>query len=279
MKLTHHQYGKARVRVMKVARDGARHSLKELDVSVMLVGDFDASYTKSDNSLVVPTDTMKNTVNIFAKEKLGAENEEFGVALGEHFLKTYPQVHRAEIELLEHSWERMQVGGKPHDHSFTGGNSARPFAQIVCAAKESQVTSGIEDLLILKSTGTGFAGFAKDKFTTLPETNDRILATKLRARWTYVQKPKSYSTTNAAILEAMLDIFATQYSASVQATLYQMGEAALKTAPEISKITLTMPNQHCLLINLMPFGIQNQNELFVPTTEPHGLIEGTVERQ
>src|SRR5262245_17624078 len=156
MKLSHHQYGKARVRVIKVTRDGARHSLKELDVSVMLAGDFDASYTKADNSLVVATDTMKNTVNIFAKEKLGAENEEFGVALGEHFLKTYPQVQRAEIELIQHCWERMYASGKPHDHSFIGGSSACPFARIVCTAKESQVTSGIDDLLILKSTGSGF---------------------------------------------------------------------------------------------------------------------------
>lgn len=278
MKLTHHQYGKARVRVLKVLRNGARHSLKELDVAVSLAGDFDASYTAADNRLVVPTDTMKNTVNIFAKEQLGAETEDFGVALSDHFLKMYPQVRRVEINLAEQCWERMLAGGRPHDHSFTGRGSARPVATIVGTAKEKQIASGIEDLLILKSTGSGFAGFPKDKFTTLPETSDRILATKLKAVWTYAQKPQAYSATNAAILAAMLDVFATQPSASVQATLFQMGAAALKSAPEISKITLVMPNQHCLLVNLAPFGMENKNELFVPTEEPHGVIEGTVER-
>ena len=278
MKLIQHQYGKARVRVMKITRTGKQHSIKELTVEVGLSGDFDASFTKADNRLVVATDSMRNTVNVFAKKKLGAHTEEFGMALGEHFLKTYPQVQRVEIGLSERCWPRLAVGGQPHAHAFSEKSPAKPFARIICTKKETQIESGIEDLLILKSTGSGFEDFLRDEFTTLPETSDRIFATKLKATWTYTRKPKNYSATNEKILSAMLAVFAKNFSPSVQVTLFQMGEAALKAAPEISKVHLAMPNKHCLLINLAPFGLENKNELFVPTDEPHGQIEGTVAR-
>jgi urate oxidase len=278
MKLVHHHYGKAKVRVMKVTRSGAQHSLKELEVSVMLRGDFDASYTRAENRLVVPTDTMKNIVYVLAREKLGAETEDFGLELGEHFLKTYPQVAQANIGLTEGGWERMTVRAQPHTHSFVQKGAARTFAQVACSRGGSSVESGIEDLLILKTTGSGFEGYVQDKFTTLPATKDRIMATKLRATWAYEKQPATYSTTNEAIIEAMLAVFALNYSPSVQVTLFQMGEAALRAAPEISKVSLVMPNKHCLLVNLAPFGLENPNEIFVPTDEPHGQIEGTVTR-
>jgi len=278
MKLIQHHYGKARVRVLKVFRNGSRHAVKELEVQVMLQGDFDASFTKADNRLVVATDSMKNTVNVLAKQKLAAETEEFGLALGEHFLKTYQHVSRVEITLTEHCWERIPVGGKPHPHSFSEQGAARPFVKITCTRKGRLVESGIKDLLILKTTASGFENFLRDEFTTLPETNDRILATKMEAVWTYRRKPGSYPRTNKKILDAMLTMFAKNYSPSVQVTLFQMGEAALKTAPEISRVHIALPNKHCLLINLKPFGLENKNELFVPTDEPHGQIEGTVAR-
>ncbi len=278
MKLTHHNYGKAKVRVMKVTRTGAHHSLKELDVSVMLQGDFDASYTKSDNRNVVATDSMKNTVNVFAKEKLGAENEEFGLVLGEHFLKSYAQINRVEIGISERCWDRMLIEGHPHDHSFAQRDAARPLARVTCTRDGHAVESGIEDLLILKTTESGFEDYVKDKFTTLPPTKDRIFATKLKATWDYEKRPALYSAANAKIIEVMMKVFATTFSPSVQVTLYQMGEAALKAVHEISKVHLAMPNKHCLLINLTPFGLENKNEIFVPTDEPHGQIEGTVSR-
>ena len=278
MKLTNHLYGKAHVRVLKVMREGAKHSLKELDVQVMLHGDFDASYTKADNRLVVATDSMKNTVNVFAKEKLGVENEVFGTALAEHFIKTYAHVDRAEVRLTEHCWERMVIAGQPHPHSFSERCAARPTVHIIAARTGTQIESGIEELLILKSTASGFENFLRDKFTTLPETIDRVFATKLKAVWIFDRKPTSYIATNQKILDAMLKTFAENFSPSVQVTLFQMGEAALQAAPEVHKIHLTMPNKHCLLINLSPFGLENKNELFVPTDEPHGQIEGTVER-
>ena len=278
MKLIQHQYGKARVRVLKVTRRGARHSLKELEVAVGLQGDFEAAYTKADNRRVVATDSMKNIVHVLAKERLGAENEAFGVVLARHFLKSYPQVKRVEISLSERCWSRIPSGGKPHAHSFHEQGAAMPFARIVCTRKEILIESGIAGLLILKTTGSGFDNFVRDAFTTLPETRDRIFATKLKATWIYTRKPRNYAATNGKILAAMLAVFANNFSPSVQATLFQMGAAALKAAPEISKVHLAMPNKHCLLINLTPFGLENENELFVPTDEPHGQIEGTVAR-
>jgi len=278
MKLIQHNYGKAKVRVLKVFRAGKTHSLKELDVQVMLQGEFNASFTKADNRLVVATDSVKNTVNVLAKQKLQAETELFGVELGEHFLKTYQHVSRVEVSLTEHCWGRINVKGKPHTHSFLEKSAAKPFANIVATRKQTIVESGVDELFILKSTASGFENFLRDEFTTLPETSDRICATKLKATWAFARKPKSYSVTNRKIIDAMLATFAKSFSPSVQVTLFQMGEEALKVAKEISKISIAMPNKHCLLINLKPFGLENKNELFVPTDEPHGQIEGTVAR-
>jgi urate oxidase len=278
MKLLRNSYGKARVRVMKVTRRGRRHSVKELTVSIMLQGRFAACYTDDDNRLVVATDTMKNTVNLLAHRFLGVETEEFGMALGDHFLKTYRQVEQIVIRLEERRWERIDWRGRPHPHAFVEQGAARSFAEVTAMRKAMVVQSGIEDLLVLKTTESGFEGYVKDKFTTLRETRDRLLCTRVNAVWTYAGRPASYSRVNKHIINALLEEFASAYSPSVQATLFQMGKAALKAAREISKITLALPNQHCLPIDLSPFGAANRNELFVPTDEPHGQIEGTVVR-
>jgi urate oxidase len=278
MKLLRNSYGKARVRVMKVTRQGNHHSVKELDVSVMLEGRFAASYTGSDNRLVIATDSMKNTVNVLAQKFLGADAEEFGVKLAEHFLKTYRHVDKTMIRLRERCWQRMTPRGRPHLHSFTGQETSRPVAEITATRKGTEVKSGIENLLVLKTTASGFEGFLRDEFTTLRETGDRLLCTKVNAVWTYAKKPSSYAKANGRILEALLEEFSAKYSPSVQVTLYEMGKAALKSVPQISQISLAMPNQHCLPIDLSPFGISTRNELFVPTDEPHGQIEGTVVR-
>jgi urate oxidase len=184
--------------------------------------------------------------------------------------------------LSERCWSRIAAGGRPHPHSFMERSAARPFAKIISTRVgnkiKTEIESGIEDLLILKSTGSGFENFLRDEFTTLPETSDRIFATKLKATWTYARKPKSFSATNERILAAMLAAFAKNFSPSVQVTLFEMGEAALKTAKDISRIHIAMPNKHCLAVNLAPFGLENKNELFTPTDEPHGQIEGTVAR-
>jgi urate oxidase len=279
-KLVNHRYGKSRVRVMKVLRDGATHTIKELNVAVALSGDFETSYTApdGDNSKVVATDTMKNTVNVLAHEHLGPESERFALVLGQHFLSRYAQVQQTNIELTERIWNRMRIGGEPHPHSFVQAENAQPFTRLQMSASERRLESGVRDLLILKSTGSGFEGYPRCEFTTLPETSDRIFATSLEATWQWAGEPADYAAANAAIVTAMLKPFAENYSPSVQTTLYEMGAAALAACAEISAITLAMPNKHCLLINLQTFGRENRNELFVPTDEPHGQIEATIAR-
>jgi urate oxidase len=277
-KLLDHRYGKARVRVMKVLRDGPIQTLKDLEVALFLRGDFASSFKSGDNRKVVATDTIKNTINIFAKQHLGQEIEPFGLILGQHFLTRYEQVREVEIEISERRWERLRVDEQPHPHAFRAGNEGRMFTRLTCTSTAKTVQSGIRDLLILKSTGSGFENYPKDEFTTLPETADRILATSFSARWTFQDQPGNYSHANERILSAMLSVFANNYSPSAQTTLFQMGEAALTACLEVSKLELTMPNKHCLLIDLMHFGLENKNELFVPTDEPHGQIEATVAR-
>jgi len=277
-KLTGHRYGKARVRVMKILREGPVHTLKDLEVAAFLKGDFASSYTSGDNTKVVATDTMKNTINVFAHQHLGQDIERFALTLGEHFLTRYEQVHESEIQISERRWERLTVNGKPHSHSFAAGSEARMFTHVTCSDAAQTVRSGIRNLVILKSTGSGFENYPKDEFTTLPETADRILATSFSATWTFKDQPDHYGRANEAILSAMLKVFATNYSPSAQTTLFQMGEAALAACPEISELDLAMPNKHCLLINLAPFGLENKNEVFVPTDEPHGDIQATVTR-
>jgi urate oxidase len=277
-KLTGHRYGKAEVRVMKILRDGPVHTLKDLEVAAYLKGDFASSYTSGDNSKVVATDTIKNTINVFAKQHLGEEIERFGLILAEHFLTRYEQVHEAEIQILERPWKRLAVNGEPHPHSFAAGSDARMFTSVNCSENAKTVRSGIRNLVILKSTGSGFENYPKDEFTTLPETADRILATSFSATWTFKEQPDHYSRANEGILNAMLRVFANSYSPSAQTTLFQMGEAALAACGEISQLELAMPNKHCLLINLAPFGLENKNEVFVPTDEPHGDITATVAR-
>ena len=261
------------MRVLKILRAGDTHAIKELSVAVSLEGDFETSYTAGDNSLVVATDTMKNTVNALAQQHLGAENERFALLLARHFTAKYPQVRTATVEASERVWARMD-----HPHAFAQAQQARPFARVTAGADGVKIESGLADLLVLKSTDSGFEGFPRCEYTTLPETRDRIFATSLTATWTYAAEPPDFVLSNAAIVAAMLRPFAENYSPSVQTTLYQMGAAALAACAEISRIHLAMPNKHCLLIDLRPFGLENRNELFVPTDEPHGLIEATVGR-
>jgi urate oxidase len=276
-KLVANRYGKGRVRVLKVLRDGATHRIKDLNISVMLEGDLESSYTAGDNSNVVPTDTIKNTINALSQQHLGDQIERFGLTLGAHFL-TFPQIRQATVEILEHEWHRLEINGKPHPHSFKSGGDARPLARIISNRETKLVQSGIRDLIILKTTGSAFAGYPRDKFTTLKETSDRILGTSFSATWSFADDPGDYRVANSAIMTAMLEVFAENFSPSAQTTLYRMGEAALGACAEVSLVDLAMPNKHCLLIDLSPFGLENRNEIFLPIDEPHGQIEATVRR-
>jgi urate oxidase len=274
MKLSSHRYGKARVRVVKILREGARHTVVEADVQVLLEGDFETSYTKGDNSKLVATDTVKNTINVLSRDHLTFETEKFALHLGRHFLDRYTQVERAHVDIRERVWERLGN----NNHSFTAPGSPVPWVKAAVTAKTEELTSGVTDWLILKSTESGFSDYPKCEFTTLPETKDRIFATSVTAGWRWTKHPGSFREANARIREAMIRPFCENFSPSVQATMAEMAEAAFAAVPEIDEVSISLPNKHCNLINLQPFGLDNPNIVFTSTDEPHGQIEAVFRR-
>jgi urate oxidase len=278
MKLQSNRYGKARVRVFKkIKKDGA-HVPKELDVQTFLEGDFGDSYLKDDNKKIIATDSIKNTTNVVAFNQLGTETEPFAIALCEHYLKKYSHVTSVHVETLERVWERQIVDGRPSGTNFVSSGKGIPWTRTVATRDSIETTSGVRELVVLKTSGSAWEDFLRDDLATLPDANDRLLATSLTASWVYQKTPASYATANAKIIQAMLEVFSTRFSPSVQSTQYHMGEAALNACPEISRISLTMPNLHYLVIDLTPFNIKNDKELFVPTDAPQGWIEATVVR-
>ena len=280
MILNKHRYGKDRVRVLRVRREPSGvHSVHEVEVSVALEGDFAGAYLTGDNSQVVATDTMKNTVHVLAQKYLGDVLEDFALPLAAHFLKRYAQVSGAMVEISSRPWNRYQrpdtIG---HPHAFVGRETSLPFTRVEASRDRTTLQSGVSDVLMLKSSGSAFVGYPKCEYTTLPETSDRILATRMKATWTFAPKASSYPKANEAILSTLLSTFAEEFSPSVQNTLFLMGSAALKAVPEISDIHLAMPNKHYLPIDFKPFGLENDNEIFLPTDEPHGQIEALITR-
>lgn len=276
--LTHHAYGKSRVRLTRVTRHADRHELIEATIDIQLEGDFDASYLTGDNRNVVATDSMKNTVYVLARRQPVPDIETFGLTLANHFVETYAQVSRATIHLVEQPWQRIVVEGRPHPHAYVGGGSEQATSTVTRNRQGVRVESGLQGMLLLKTTDSAFKDFLRDEFTTLPDTDDRIFATMLEARWRFAAVPSPWDACRQQIRQALLATFAGHHSLAVQQTLHAMGAAALGACPAIEEITLTMPNQHRLPINLRPFGLDNPNEIFVPTEEPHGLITGTVRR-
>ena len=276
------QYGKANVRVLRVQRAQPRHEVREARVTVALDGDFARAYTAADNSSVVPTDTMKNLINVLAAEHVAAANEPFALAIAQCFLDRYRQVSEAQVEVEETVWSRMPIGGQPHDHSFVRSESGTPFARVIATRSTREIVGGVRGLAIMKTTGSGFVDYAQDEYTTLPPTTDRILATRMAAAWRFagggLGDGGDYDAVAAAIREAALRVFATTYSHSVQDSLYRMGEAALAAAPAVAEITLSMPNVHYLPIDLSAFGRDASGTLFLPTDEPNGQIEATLRR-
>ena len=277
-------YGKSQVRVSRIHRDGPRHEFIELSISISLDGEFETSYSQADNSKVVATDSMKNTVYVLASRHGIKSVETFAQLLGKHFLATYLHVDQVEIECEEKPWAPMMIDGKPHDHAFLGGFSERNTCHFTARrtalkerAKDSLVC-GINGLQVLKTTGSGFANFFRDEYTTLPETDDRIFATTISASWNCNGLIADWTAARAKIRAAILEVFAKQYSKSVQHTLYEMARAAFAVCPLIDEITIRMPNQHHLLANLTPFNLKNPNEVFVPTSEPFGNIGATISR-
>ena len=279
MRLIANSHGKARVRVMRVERGPDRQQVREASLDVMLHGEaFARSYTHADNTLVVATDTIRNLVNLVAREQIAASTEHFARIVAIRFLDRYDHVERVTVAATETSWSRLIIDGAPHPHAFTLNANGRPTAHIDATREAISLRSGIEGFTFLKSTGSGFEGFLRDDATTLPETNDRIAATSMNATWLWRADPDDHPITNAAILDAMLRTFATTHSASLQDSLYRMGESALEAAPELSAITLACPNKHYLPIDLTRLGASSDNLVFTPTDEPHGQIECTLSR-
>jgi urate oxidase len=276
--LIRNRYGKGRVRVMRIHRDGERHEVSQLSIKAMVEGDFARTYTEADNSDSVSTDTIKNIVNIVARENTGLCPEEFCQVLAKKYLYLYPQVARVIVTAHETRWNRLSFDGKPHPHSFVLDGNGKPTVEVTTTREGSTLTSGIDGFTFLKSTQSGWANYLKDAYTTLPETNDRMCATAMVASWKWSAKPKHYPASNAKILATVLEVFGVTYSASVQDSLYRMGEAALAAVPEISEISMACPNMHFIPMNLAAFGLDNNNDVFLPTDEPHGQIECTVGR-
>ena len=279
MPLIHNAYGKGRVRVMRVHRDGEHNEVRELTVQAMLEGGFGAAYTEADNRAVVATDTIKNIAYIVARENLQACAEDYAAALAARFLERYPQVERATVQTWETKWVRATLDGAAHPHSFVLDSNGRPTASVTQACGGLPAfTSGLAGYTFMKSTQSGWADFVMDEYTTLPETHDRLAATAMDATWTWRAPPDDYPAANAHILSTMLQVFGTTYSHSVQDSLYRMAEAALAAVPEIGVVSLSCPNKHYIPVNLDRFGLSGDNMVFAPTDEPHGQIECTVGR-
>ena len=271
-------YGKAAVRLVKVDRRAARHELHDLTVEVQLQGDFGPAHTAGDNAQVLPTDTMKNTVYALARQGAVDPPEEFGERLARHFLEACPAASRAVLALAVHRWDRAVVDGAPDHHAFVRGQAERRLATVTLDEAGMGVEAGLEGLDLLKTTGSAFAGFLRDPYTTLRETDDRILATDVEARWKYSRPPRDYGAAWNAVRAILIETFAGHESASVQHTLYAMGEAALARCGEIGEIRLILPNRHILPVDLAPLGLENPNEIFVATGEPYGRIEAVIAR-
>jgi urate oxidase len=242
-----------------------------------LSGDFIDAHVTGSNARILPTDTMKNTVYALAKDQLTGSNEEFALLLGRHFLAAARSAS-ARIKIQEHLWRRIPAGGREHDHAFTRASGEVRTARITTTRASEEVRAGVRGLYLLKTTRSGFVGYIKDEYTTLPETTDRIFATALNAEWVYSTPDVSYDASWSAAMAAISETFAVHDSRSVQHTLYAMGEAVLARCAEIARIRFALPNQHHLLVDLSKFGLENRNEVFVATTQPYGLIEAEIHR-
>jgi urate oxidase len=277
------QYGKAENRVVRIYRDSARHEIRDLNVSTALRGPFEPAYLEGNQTNVLPTDTQKNTAFAFAKSHGVEAIEDFGLALARHFVNDVDPVEGARIEIEEYAWERAVVDGVEHDHTWLRKGQEIRTAAVTVDATGEHVVGGFKDLVLLKSTGSEFAGFLTDEYTTLQETHDRVMATSLVAQWRFTLGPAELATvdwndTYAGIKRIMVKQFATLQSLALQQTLWHMGRAVLEAFPFIAEVKMKAPNKHHFVVDLAPFGLDNPGEVFIAADRPYGLIEATVLR-
>ncbi len=277
--LADNRYGKSRVRLVKVTREKGVHTVRDWSVNVLIQGDYDNAFRTGSNSDILPTDTMKNTVYSIARRSTAACIEDFAKDLIAHFLTTYAHAESVAIDIKEKLWQPLHVGGKPHPTGFQQSSVELQTTSVTGSRNAGlSVASGLRNLVILKTAHSGFEGYIKDALTTLRETGDRLLGTDVTASWTYNTTDLPFARLRNEIRASLITTFANHKSLSVQHTLFAMAEAALAQVPALSDITLTMPNKHCLLIDLTHFGQDNPNEIFMPIDEPHGYIEARVTR-
>ncbi|MEE7441631.1 factor-independent urate hydroxylase [Methylobacterium oryzae] len=278
MALRASRYGKERVRVLRLARDGDHHTPRELTLSVMLTGRFEAAWTEGDNRASIATDSIRNIVNVTAARHLGLDAEGFVAAVARVLLETYPQVETVTIDAEEVRWLRHAIADAPHGHTFTRDGNGAGYVGLTADRTRSTLRSGLRGYTFMKTTQSGWTGFVADQYRTLPDTTDRIAATSMDATWTWASAPHDHAGTNARILATLLTVFGTTYSRGIQDSMYRMGEAALAAVPELAEIGFVMPNKHYLPIDLTPFGLDNPGVVFLPTDEPYGRIEATIGR-
>ncbi|GGK99122.1 uricase [Salinibacterium xinjiangense] len=272
------QYGKAESRVVRIYRDGPRHEIRDLNVSTAMRGPFDPAHLIGDQSNVLPTDTQKNTAFAFAKSHGIDSIEHYGLELARHFVRDIEPVDGARIEIEEFAWERAVVDGVPHDHTWMRAGREIRTAAVTVDATGEYVIGGFKDLVILKSTGSEFAGFLKDEYTTLQETKDRVMATSLVAKWRFASSDVDWNAVYPEVKAIMVREFATVQSLALQQTLWHMGKAVIEQIPSIVEVRLTAPNKHHFVVDLAPFGLENHGEVFIAADRPYGLIEAQVLR-
>jgi len=278
--LAENSYGKSRVRLAKVKRHADRHEFREWTIEIRLEGDFESCFVAGDNSKILPTDTMKNTVYSLARSSSADTMEEFGGELIGFFLARNPQVSAARVVLSEKTWEHLRIEGKSHPTTFVQSSAECQTAEVAATRNGApSIRSGLENLVIMKTADSEFTGFLKDSLTTLPEATDRLFATAVRARWSYSSPDLPFAALRSSVRGILVSVFASHSSKSVQHSLYAMGERVLANVSEIEEIELTMPNRHYLPADLSRFGQDNPNEIFVPVDEPHGTIEARIRRQ
>jgi len=278
IRLGENNYGKSRVRLLRVVRQDGRHDIKELTLRIRFEGDFEAVHVDGDNRKVLPTDTMKNTVYALARKHPIESTEQFCLQLLEHFLTHNPQASKVTVEAAEALWARLPFGGKPHEHTFTQNSGEKRTAIISGTRQATSVQAGIDGLIVLKTAQSAFGDFLKDEYTTLKEDRHRILATSVHANWNYKNKDVEFGSTWHGVRQTLLEAFAEHHSQSLQHTLYAMGEAVLNNFDSVTEIHLSLPNKHYNLVDLSPFKMDNPGEVFLPTDEPHGLIEATLRK-
>ncbi len=280
--LAGNQYGKSEVRMLAVDRSREPHRLADLTVSVSLSGELRAVHETGDNAHVLTTDAQKNTVYAFAREAPVGEIEEFALRLARHFVAECAPITRARVRVASAGWVPIDLGGAPHPHSFQSAGAEQRVAVAVCEAEQTWVLSGIEDLLVLKTSGSEFKGFARDRYTTLEETDERILCTSVTARWRWATGDGPAVGWAAAFTRARavaLERFAELHSRSLQQSLFVMSTAVLDALPESCEVRMSMPNRHHFLVDLEPFGLENPGEVFRVEDRPFGLIEAAVLRE